>query len=136
MESILLFRDEVTPGYIRGSLFAKGEEYQILERPWINNRPNISCIPADIYTAAFLPRSGSGKYKNVYQLLSVIGRSGILTHNGNIVTQSHGCLIIGKRRGRLAGQAAVLNSVTALYEFVELMEQQAFSITIIGNQIL
>jgi hypothetical protein len=64
----------------------------------------------------------------------VPGRGGILIHSGNVVEHSKGCLIIGKRRGRLAGKRAVLNSKTALHEFVSLMENEDFIINIYGSQ--
>ena len=57
-----------------------------------------------------------------------------LAHNGNIVNHSRGCLIIGKRRGTLAGKPAVFNSRTALRSFVDLMEHESFMLNIIGNQ--
>lgn len=135
MESVAYIRDDVRPEGIRGLLIAKGEEFQILERPWLNNRNNVSCIPAGLYKASFLAASGSGKYKNIYHLQDVPGRGGILIHNGNLVKHSRGCLIIGKRRGTIGGQIAVLNSRTALFEFVELMEHKDFYLNIMGDQV-
>lgn len=134
MEIAVLIRDEVYPTYIRGTLYAQGEVFQVLERPWLANKTNESCIPAGEYTTIFLPRSASGKYKNVYQLQAVPGRSGILIHSGNLVTHTRGCLIIGSRRSQLAGQAAVINSRSALQLLVELFDQQDFVLQIIGKQ--
>ena len=65
----------------------------------------------------------------------VPGRSGVLIHKGNLVEHSKGCLIIGKRRGMLAGKPAVLNSGTALGEFNDLMQGETFTLKIIGDQI-
>ncbi|OGD52560.1 hypothetical protein A3K80_09170 [Candidatus Bathyarchaeota archaeon RBG_13_38_9] len=118
------------------TLYAKDRTFHILERPWLNNSPNISCIPAKTYLCKFIERSQSGKYKNVYWVMDVCGRVGVLTHNGNLVFQTNGCLLIGKHRGILAGQPAVLSSLTALSEFVNLMDRQDFYLTIIGNQFL
>lgn len=129
-----LIRDEVSSMCVRGALYIDGYVFQILERPWLNNRRNISCIPTGKYTANFLPRSVSGKYKNVFHLTNVSGRSGILIHNGNVVDHTKGCLIIGLKRGRLAGKSAVLNSRTALSKLVEITQKQTFELTIIGNQ--
>lgn len=133
-ETVILIRDEIKNNVIRGTLITPNGIFQILERPWLNNKRNISCIPAGEYTAHFLKRSASGKYKNVYHVRGVEGRSGILIHNGNIVAHSKGCLIIGKRRGVLAGKPAVLNSRTALRGFVKAMNRQDFILIIIGNQ--
>lgn len=136
METAILIRDEVSSQVIRGTLRAKDKVFHILERPWLNNKPNESCIPAGDYNAIFLPRSVSGKYKNIYQLQSVPGRAGILIHNGNLVDHSRGCLIIGLRRASLAGKPAVLNSRTALEDFVALFSGESFVLKIIGNQYL
>lgn len=130
----LLVRDDVRPDCIRGTLFLADSQFQVLERPWKNNMPNRSCIPAGTFKAGFLTRSTSGKYRNIFWLKDVPGRSGILIHNGNIVDHSRGCLIIGKRRGALAGKPAVLNSRTALLELAALTEHNDFHLTIIGDQ--
>lgn len=129
-----LLRDDVRPDVIRGTLALKGETFHVLERPWLDNRRNESCIPAGTYRATFMKKSASGKYRNVFWLQSVPGRSAILIHNGNTVNHSRGCLIIGKRRGPLAGQPAVLNSKTALREFAALLDSKPFTLTIIGDQ--
>ena len=130
----MLVRNDNRPDCIRGSFYLDGEHFHILERPWRNNTRNESCIPAGTYEAQFLPRSTSGKYRNVFWLKDVPGRGGILIHNGNLVDHTRGCLIIGKRRGTLAGKPAVLNSRTALLELAALTEHKDFRLTIIGDQ--
>jgi len=134
LPTVFLFRDDVRKNCIFSTLHAKGEIFHVIERPWLNNARNKSCIPVGRYPAAFLPRSASGRYKNVYLLHNVVNRAGILIHNGNLVIHSKGCIIIGKRRGMLAGQPAVLNSRTALYEFMELMGKESFTLAVYGLQ--
>ena len=134
METVYLIRDDVRFHCIRSILFAKGKIFYTLERPWLNNAQNISCIPAGIYSVVFLKRSASGKYRNIYWVQNVSGRIGILEHNGNLVVHTKGCILIGKRRGTLLNQPAVLNSRTALSEFVNLMDEQPFNLHIIGSQ--
>lgn len=107
-----------------------GHHFHILERPWLDNRNNVSCIPTGEYRCTFMARSGSGKYRNVYWLRQVPGRTGILIHNGNVVDHTLGCLIIGMSRGVLAGKPAVLNSRTALRRFVDEMGREPFKLTI------
>ena len=136
MQTAFLIRDEVRNDSVRGLLAAGGKIFHIIERPWNNNRRNESCIPAGEYHTTFLPRSASGKYRQVYHLQSVPGRSGILIHNGNVVAHSRGCLIIGLRRGSLAGKAAVLNSRSALHQLFEVMGPEPFKLKVIGNQFL
>lgn len=130
---VLLARYAQTSRYVRGALFAVGKTFYTLERPWLNNAANVSCIPVGEYDAVFLPRSGSGKYRNVYHVLHVIERSGILMHNGNLVRHSKGCILIGARPGKLGGEPAILNSRTALKQFVDSMQHQPFKLTIVGE---
>lgn len=136
MKTIYLLRNEPLKTCIRSTLWAKDRTFQILERPWLNNRSNISCIPSGGYKCRHLERSASGKYRNIYLIEGVRGRVGILTHNGNLVIHTRGCLLIGKRRGMLGNRPAILSSRTALSEFVALMDKQDFYLYIIGNQYL
>lgn len=131
-----LIRDDIRQACIRGTLLIGGARFDILERPWAGNRRNESCIPAGTFRASFLARSASGKYRNVFWLQEIPGRSAILIHNGNTVDHSRGCLIIGKRRGTLAGKPAVLNSRTALGELGTLTGHKDFTLTIFGDQTL
>ena len=125
-----LHRTERTDKHTLGQLFIEGERFFVLERPWLDNRSNVSCIPAGNYKATYLARSASGKYKRVYWIRNVPGRGGILIHNGNLTRHSWGCLLIGLRCGYLQGERAVLNSRTALNEFVELMARRELDISI------
>ena len=134
MELVTLVRDDVSTACIRGTLGTRGTVFQTLERPWLDNAPNTSCIPAGRYTAAFLPSSPSGKYRNVFWVKNVPGRGGILIHAGNVASQSKGCILLGARRGMLAGQPAVLNSRTALGEFMDLMGHDDFTLHILGGE--
>ena len=131
---VFLLRDEPRQSCVRGQMWAGLTRFDILERPWLNNSPNVSCIPAGTYQVDYLHRSASGKYKRCYWIKGVPGRSAILIHSGNIVDHSKGCLIIGKRRGWLAGQRAVLNSRTALGELYDVIGPNSFTLTIVGNQ--
>lgn len=134
MTNVYLIRDEVTPYGIRSVCYAGNKEFHFIERPWINNQQNISCVPSGVYQGVYLRKSASGKYRSVYHIQGVKDRSGILIHNGNLVAHSKGCLIIGKRRGILGGKLAVLNSRTALREFVNELDREPFNLHIIGSQ--
>lgn len=129
-----LVRDDVRASCIRGTLVAKGQTFYVLERPWLDNARNQSCIPAGTYRCAIKVPPNAGKYRNVYEVHGVPGRSAILIHNGNTVNHSRGCLIIGMVRMPMAGQPAVGASRTALAKFRELMQGQDFTLTIIGDQ--
>jgi hypothetical protein len=64
-----------------------------LELPWLNNQRNVSCIPEGTYNVI------KDYDKNVFRLLWVRDRSGILIHIGNFVAgyvkDSEGCILPG-----------------------------------------
>lgn len=126
-----LFRFQKQSTHTMGALIIEGETFYVLERPWLNNAQNKSCIPIGNYTCHFLARSGSGRYRDVYHLLPVDNRTGILIHQGNLVKHSLGCLIIGARMGMLAGSPAVLSSRKALRELNNITGKQTFSLEIL-----
>lgn len=132
MKSIILART-YGPMATRGLLYVDDKVFHTLELPWRNNQNDISCIPPGTYTAKFLERSTSGRYRNVYWLQNVPGRGGVLIHSGNIPAHTKGCILIGKKPGELEGQPAVLISKSALSEFVGLMQPEDFRISILGD---
>lgn len=128
-----LIRDDIHSDSIRGRLIVDGEMFVTIERPWLHNRRNASCIPKGRYPATYLPRSSSGKFRNIYWLNHVPMRSGILIHVGNVVAQSHGCILIGKRIGSIGGERAVLNSRTAMHELISLLDRKSFTLHVFGG---
>lgn len=109
----------------------KGGVFYTLERPWLNNKSNISCIPPGEYLVKFLPRSASGKYRNCWHLQSVDGRFGILIHNGNFVSHTKGCILIGMKHGFLARKPAILSSKVAMRKFLEHVGKEDFKLVIV-----
>jgi hypothetical protein len=81
-----------------------------LERPWLENQPNISCIPKGTY---LLKPYSSKKYPNVFQIADVPNRTKILIHVGNKVSQTEGCILPGTKFGKLGNELAVLESRVA-----------------------
>lgn len=63
-----------------------------LELPWNNNKPFISCIPQGIYQVS---DSTSTKFARCFRFPSVTGRSGILIHAGNSISDTLGCILVG-----------------------------------------
>jgi hypothetical protein len=116
-----------------GILVVNGTVFRTLERPWLDNRSNVSCIPNGEYECSYLPRSGSGRYVKVWHVRAVPDRSGILIHRGNLVSHSKGCILVGERHGRLAGQPAVLASRTAMRKLRELVGENGFDLNIVGE---
>ena len=125
---------QVYKTHVAGTLiFESGDVFNMLERPWLNNRSNVSCIPWGTYETFFLPRSGSGKYRKVWHLQNVKSRSGVLIHSGNLVSHSRGCLLVGTKMGVLGGQPAVLGSKTALRKMNALLKGDGFTLNIVGE---
>lgn len=118
--------------HVFGFLVFGGNLFRTLECPWLDNKPNVSCIPPGRYTVTWLPRSYSGKYRRVWHLHNVEGRSGILIHNGNLVDHTKGCILLGNKHGVLAGKPAVLASRTAMRYLADLTGEDGFNLNIIG----
>jgi hypothetical protein len=126
-----LVRTQRTKEYTRGLLIVGGQMFHTLEPPWRDNRRNVSCIPEGRYSCHFLPRSNSGKYRNIYHVRDVEGRSGILVHNGNIVRHTLGCVLIGMQKGKLNGKPAVLKSFSALKKLMRLTDKGVLKLVIV-----
>lgn len=101
-----------------------------MEPPWRNNRPNISCIPQGEYEVEYLARSSSGKYKDCYWIKGVRGRKGILFHKGNLVTDTHGCVLPGLTLGTLKGRLAVLKSRQAVALIHSVTNRKGFRLNV------
>lgn len=105
------YRKDCTLGLV---ILPSGKLIRSIERPWLNNKANISCYPEGTYKAKWLPRSGSGRYKRVWHVVGVPNRYGILWHTGNLVRHSKGCTLPGMAHGKLSGLPAVLSSGAGL----------------------
>lgn len=116
-----------------GYLILRGRVWCTLEPPWANNKTNESCIPSGTFEVSFLPRSASGRYRNVYRLDNVPGRGGILIHCGNTPRHTKGCILIGSRLGKIGSRPAVLNYRTALAELRRLTASKPFKMNIHGD---
>jgi len=105
--------------------------FRTLELPWLENASNISCIPNGEYRVKYLPKSNSGKYKQVYHIQDVENRIGILIHKGNLPSHTRGCILIGTKIGILGNQPAVLNSATGLRQFRDIIQTDDFILKIL-----
>ncbi len=90
------------------------------ELPWKQNKRNISCIPAGIYTA-FRRKSPKRGYA-VFELRDVPGRGNVQVHIGNKARHIRGCILLGERIERAGKDAAVLMSKVAFNEFMGLLK--------------
>ena len=65
-----------------------------LELPWLNNAPQVSCIPAGDYEAV-LDYSPAFKY-NLFELKGVPNRAEVKIHIANFARELRGCLAPGR----------------------------------------
>ena len=135
METVNIFRLQRSDQGTFGKLHYQDFSCYTLELPWRNNQSNISCIPAGEYATKLRV---SPKFGQTYWVTKVENRAFILIHSGNwagdvkkgFKTHVNGCILLGKQRGLLAGQLAVLNSRITVKAFMEKMLYQPFNLKI------
>jgi hypothetical protein len=67
-----------------------GIEYPTLERPWLDNQPYVSCIPAGRYK---FKRDTHGRFQ-WFRVLDVSKRTDIEFHEGTKPSHSAGCILV------------------------------------------
>ena len=92
-------------------------EFWSVERPWLDNQPNISCIPVGEYKLRWRE---SPKFGPTWQLEDVPGRTHILIHSANFAYQLQGCIALGT--DLMGDTIAVANSRKAMNLFEEVTE--------------
>jgi len=113
-----------------GMLTVEGVKHDpifVLENP-LRSTTVDSRIPAGFYRCE--PYSGT-KFKDVYIVLDVKGRTNILFHAGNTASDTEGCILLGSQAGMIDGVPAVLNSVDALNRFRQIIGRKVFDLTIV-----
>lgn len=100
-----------------------------LERPWLDNKREVSCIPVGTYIAK---RIISPSHGEVFEIVDVPNRTNILIHIGNVLKDSAGCILIGRNFGTWSdGSCCILNSGLAFDEFMRSLKGiNEFTLTI------
>lgn len=129
---VILLREYKATAALGTLMTPAGQVLASIERPWLNNASNVSCIPEGQYLAKWLPRSGSGRYKRVWHVQDVPGRTGILIHVGNFVKDSLGCILPGITHGQASGRHAVWSSGRALNKLRRELAGQDFILVVRG----
>ncbi len=131
MKSITLIRFTYTEHGVFGVLMENDIPFALtIERPWLDNKKGESCIPKGTY---FCERIVPPKFGDTFEVKHVPNRSAILFHKGNVMDDSHGCIIIGEQFEMLDGKPAVLASAKGFNEFMDrLKEEYEFKIDIQG----
>lgn len=79
-------------GVLGRMVLPNGAELFTVERPWLNNKPFVSCIPEGDYE---LEWDTTGRIKNVPRLRDVPNRTQINIHPANYPHELHGCIAPG-----------------------------------------
>jgi len=97
------------------------------ERPWLDNHPMTSCIPAGGYHCT---QHSSPKFGDVWELQNVPGRTAILIHPGNWPSDSEGCILVGSTLGKLDDKPAILGAKSTI-NMLRTILPPSFDLTII-----
>ena len=107
---------------VQGKLFNDHDELICctIEKPWLNNEPNVSCVPPGTYN---LSPVLSPKFGHVYCLeninldVSLNGdtqRTHILIHAANKASELLGCIAVGRDFSVMGNERAVTSSKDTL----------------------
>lgn len=91
MKTLTLSRPLSKRGATYGFLYGKGVLFSSMEREWLNNMENISCIPEGRYV---VKRDYSGQQK-FYKVTNVEDRTLIEFHPANKPQELKGCIALG-----------------------------------------
>ena len=86
-----------------------------LDKPWLGNQKDISCIPTGRYQ---MSRFHSPKFGETFLVERVKERSGILFHKGNIAHDTRGCILVGMEFGVTMGTSMITESRDAFEWFL------------------
>jgi hypothetical protein len=100
-----------------GRMNVAGITLYTVERPWLDNKPSVSCIPEGIYKCH--PRWYNGGGYQAIEVADVPNRSHILFHIGNNMHDSAGCILVNSKLGSLEGIWSGLGSKAAFAHFMQ-----------------
>lgn len=98
-----------------------------MERPWLHNKVNVSCIPAGVYD---LKPVDSPKFGYTYEVCDVQARTHILIHKANRPSELQGCIAPVSKYGVLKGEWAGLSSKSAYDKLMKLLNGENHTLEI------
>ncbi len=98
-----------------------------IERSWVSNAVNESCIPAGEY---LVKMTNSPKYGPSYEVKNVPGRSHILFHKGNTAEDTRGCILPVSKISVFKDCIGGYSSKFAYDRFMNLMHGESFRLNI------
>lgn len=133
MKTVLITRFKGDKDHTLGFCFIKDEDMTLeylgctLERGFLDNKKNVSCVPAGIYN---LKLEYSPKFEtNLWELYGVPNRSECKFHVANYWHQLNGCIALGDKHLDIDndGVLDVTNSRLTLDKFHKALQKQEFS---------
>lgn len=92
-----------------------------LERPWLNNEEQKSCIPTGAYICQ---RVRSPHFGDTFEVTNVPGRSHILFHKGNVIEDTEGCILVAEEFSGTFEQPMLVSSQRGFSELLALLDGQ------------
>jgi len=121
-----LYHPDGTLGVIRlDEVAGRAADFWTIERPWLDNQPNVSCVPEGSYSLIWRE---SPRFGWTWMLEDVPDRTYILIHAGNFPRNFQGCIGLGT--GLMADRVAVANSRKAVDQFEGLTEGGEWELSI------
>jgi len=115
MVEVELKRFAYHPEGTLGVIDLNGERFYTIERPWLDNAPNVSCIPEGTYDTGW---RDSPRFGETWHIKDVADRTYILIHAANFSKDVQGCIGLGT--GLMGDRVAVSNSRKAVARFEEI----------------
>jgi hypothetical protein len=136
METVKLERFAYTPWGVFGRLVYGDFRAFSVERPWVNNVAQQSCIPDGEYNLQWYnsPKHGP-TWAVVGGTVSLFpepgkARAAVLIHVGNTMDDLLGCIALGSTLGTVNGKWAVLNSTATVNSFLSLTKGKSLQLSI------
>lgn len=134
MQSGILLREkELNPDGTFGKLVIGTFTCATVERPWLDNQNDISCIPEGTYFCKLLPATTNiaAGMTVAYQLMEVPDRTFVEMHVANFPKDVKGCIGLGKYIAEDSdGNRMVTHSIDTVKAFYSYMQGQSFTLEI------
>lgn len=111
-----------------------------VERPWLGNKPFVSCVPTGQYglkrrRSPKVKMITDGRWETGFEITNVHGRSLVMLHPANWPDELNGCVGVGMAYGILNGRLGVERSQDA-FDLLMMNLQDDFYTLTITDQIL
>lgn len=140
MYEMRLEREYLPFGVYGKLIMPNGKVFATVERPWLKNQSNVSCIPEGSYTLArrasgVVSRSSGGEFSEGWEVTSVPQRTYIMLHPANWPKDLEGCIGIGESIKVVGSELGVTSSRNAFREFMEMTKnERVISLVVMGSR--